>query len=91
MTATGRHPRSTNGSSATRTSALLANGYGFVDALAGGPFAGWIGAPLFLSDSACVPYGTWDGILARQVSGVVLLGSEATLGPRVDGAFGLLT
>lgn len=63
--------------------AVLANGYGFVDALAGGPFAGWIGAPLFLSDTTCVPYGSRDGILRQQVSGVFVLGSEATLGPRV--------
>ncbi|MFS0734683.1 cell wall-binding repeat-containing protein [Microbacterium sp. 1P10UB] len=62
---------------------VLANGYGFIDALAGGPLAGALRAPLYLSDTNCLPWPTVDGLLVRRASGAVVLGSEATLSRNV--------
>lgn len=62
---------------------VIANGYGFIDALAGGPLAGALGAPLYLASTDCMPYPTLDGLLVHQVSGFAVLGSQATLTDRV--------
>jgi putative cell wall-binding protein len=60
-------------------SAFVATGMGFADALAGGPLAASVGAPMYLSNGTCLePYVLAD-IEAVGANGVVLLGSEATL------------
>jgi putative cell wall-binding protein len=64
--------------------ALLASGMGFADALAGGPLAGVMGAPLYLTPQHCVPddpfYQLWD----QDVKGVQLLGGLPSLGIGVE-------
>ncbi len=60
---------------------FLANGYTFPDALAGGAFAGRVGAPLYVVPSDCVPHGVLDSIAAENVPWVTLLGGPASLTP----------
>ncbi|MGA1835734.1 cell wall-binding repeat-containing protein [Herbiconiux sp. 11R-BC] len=62
---------------------FLATGYKFPDALAGGAFAGSVGAPLFVVPSDCVPQGVLDYIAAKNVHRVTLLGGPASLTPDV--------
>jgi putative cell wall-binding protein len=64
--------------------AFLTTGDNFADALTGGPLAGAVGAPLYLSRANCIPIGTIDGLLVKQVGGVWLFGSEASLGRPVE-------
>lgn len=60
--------------------AYVANGWGFADALAGGPLAGASGAPLLLGQQECLPVSTIVQLLEQQVAGVALLGGMAVLG-----------
>jgi putative cell wall-binding protein len=60
--------------------AYVANGWGFADALAGGPLAGAVGAPLYLGQQECLPVSTIVQLLDQQVAGVGLLGGTAVLG-----------
>lgn len=60
--------------------AYVANGWGFADALAGGPLAGAAGAPLYLGQQECLPVSTVLQLLDQQVAGVGLLGGTAVLG-----------
>lgn len=59
--------------------ALLATGWGFADALVGGPLAGALGSPLYLTAPTCLPFPAVTGILEKQVLGVALLGGRPTL------------
>lgn len=61
----------------------LAQGLGFPDALAGAALAGVNGAPLFLSQSTCIPAVTMDAIEALGATNVVLLGGTEVLSDRV--------
>ena len=63
----------------------LASGITFPDALAGAALAGSKGAPLFLSQTACIPASVSKTMTAMGTSQVVLLGGTATLTPAVAG------
>ncbi|BDZ65171.1 hypothetical protein GCM10025877_21090 [Agromyces mangrovi Wang et al. 2018] len=63
---------------------LLASGRGFADALAGGPLAAMLGAPLYLASPNCIAGQVLDQIWAQNTQGVVILGGESVLGTRVD-------
>lgn len=65
------------------TTAYLATGENYPDALAGGALAGFEGAPLFTVRPDCVPQAALDAIAELEVSRVVLLGGEPTLGASV--------
>ncbi|WP_438856307.1 cell wall-binding repeat-containing protein [Agromyces sp. M3QZ16-3] len=64
--------------------ALIASGSGFPDALAGGPLAGLLGAPIHLSPGACIPSSAAAGIVESGVLGVILLGGPGALGATVE-------
>jgi putative cell wall-binding protein len=64
--------------------AYLTTGLGFADALAGGPLAGAMGAPLFLANTDCVPISSMSGLVDSQAAGVTLLGGTAVLSSRVE-------
>lgn len=64
--------------------ALLATGTNFADALTGGPLAGALGAPLYLSPQSCIPAVIGDAMLAKQVVGIDLLGGEPSLSLDVE-------
>ncbi|MGW9183445.1 cell wall-binding repeat-containing protein [Agromyces sp. NPDC055661] len=64
--------------------ALVATGEGFVDALAGAPLAGALGAPLLLARPGCMPAVTMDRIADSGASSIRLLGGPATLSPAVE-------
>lgn len=69
------------------SSALLANGFGthFPDALAGGPLAGLLGAPILLTDVSTLPTETSSWLTANRstVADVVALGGTAAIGQSV--------
>ena len=64
--------------------ALIASGTGFPDALAGGPLAGMLGAPIHLSPGSCIPASAAAGIVDSGVLGVLLLGGPGALGASVE-------
>lgn len=64
--------------------AFVATGVGFADALAGGPLAGSLGAPLYLAPPTCLPPTAAVGLLEKQVAGVWLLGGPGALGTGVE-------
>ena len=63
--------------------ALLAFAGDFPDALAGGPLAGTLGAPLLLTAADGVPGPTREVLRDLGVEHVTLLGGEAVIGPEV--------
>lgn len=63
---------------------FLATGLTFADALAGGGYAGAVGAPLFVVRSDCVPQGVLDAIGAMGATRVTLLGGPASLSTGVE-------
>lgn len=63
--------------------AFLATGSGFADALAGGPLAGKLGVPLFLSAQSCVPQSVVGELVRLNVNLVYILGGEGTLSTNV--------
>lgn len=58
---------------------FVASALGFADALAVGPAAAAIGAPLYLSESDCLPRATRIAMQSHDLDYVTLLGSERTL------------
>ncbi|MGW9181827.1 cell wall-binding repeat-containing protein [Agromyces sp. NPDC055661] len=62
---------------------FVASGIGFPDALAGGPLAGMLGAPIHLSPGGCIPAEAAAHMIEGRVVGIWLLGGEAALGPGV--------
>ena len=64
--------------------ALIASGTSFPDALAGGPLAGMLGAPIHLSPGSCIPAWSAGGIVESGVLGVVLLGGTGALTSAVE-------
>ncbi|HYI50806.1 MAG TPA: cell wall-binding repeat-containing protein [Microbacterium sp.] len=64
--------------------AFITTGTNFADALTGGPLAGALGAPLFLSPQACLPPRVIDDMLHQQVAGVWLFGGTPSLAPAVE-------
>ena len=63
--------------------AFLATGAGFADALAGGPLAAALGAPIFLSTQRCLSVDTYTEISGTFVREVYALGGTAVLSDRV--------
>jgi putative cell wall-binding protein len=59
--------------------AYLANGTSFPDALAAGPLAGQLGAPLYLSPGTCTKAETQSDIIRVLANGVVGVGGPAVL------------
>ncbi|MWV60145.1 cell wall-binding repeat-containing protein [Rathayibacter sp. VKM Ac-2754] len=59
--------------------AFLAFGNGFADALAVGPVAAAVGAPLYLSEATCLPRDTRTALQRNSLDYVTLLGSRLTL------------
>lgn len=62
---------------------LIAAGGGFADALAGGPLAGSLGAPLYLSPQGCLTYPAYVSIHSREPSRIVLLGGPNSIAESV--------
>jgi putative cell wall-binding protein len=62
----------------------VANGYGFADALAGGPAAAVDAAPILLVTSTGVPAETRDELLRLQPLEIVLLGGEGVINASVE-------
>jgi putative cell wall-binding protein len=63
----------------TTTTAYVATGANFPDALTGGVLAGVKGAPLVLARTDCLPASTWQRLAEWGPSKVTLLGGEASL------------
>ncbi|WP_440709286.1 cell wall-binding repeat-containing protein [Herbiconiux sp. YIM B11900] len=66
------------------STAFVASGSAFADALAGGVAAGVTRAPLYLSRPGCIPRVVTGGVLAPPVGKVTLLGGPATLSTAVE-------
>ncbi|WP_440709309.1 cell wall-binding repeat-containing protein [Herbiconiux sp. YIM B11900] len=66
-------------SDGTASTAYLASGFAFADALAGGAVAGSVHAPLLLAHQDCVPSAALLRIVAMGARTVQLLGGENTL------------
>lgn len=64
--------------------AFLAVGTGFADALAGGPLAGALGSPLYLSNQNCVPEYVIQDLVYLNVQRVTLLGGTPSLSANVE-------
>jgi len=65
------------------TSAYLASGQNFPDALAGAAAAGKAGVPLYLVQSGCIPAATLNATGTARIATVKLLGGSAALGSGV--------
>ncbi|WP_440707978.1 cell wall-binding repeat-containing protein [Herbiconiux sp. YIM B11900] len=65
------------------STAYLATGYNFPDALAGGVLAGMSDAPLYVVPTECVPTGVLAEFTRLGVKDVVLLGGPNSLSPAV--------
>lgn len=64
--------------------AVLANGSGFADALAAGPVAAYLRAPVYLTQQDCVPQTVRDDIFSVFANDVVLAGGTGSLSLRVE-------
>lgn len=67
------------------TTAFLATGASFADALAGGVLAGQLGAPLFLTQPDCIPGVTQQGMTTMRSSLAVILGGTGAVSANVQG------
>ncbi|MFB2557026.1 cell wall-binding repeat-containing protein [Herbiconiux liangxiaofengii] len=65
------------------TTAYIATGANFPDALTGGVLAGVNNAPLLLSQAECIPTVTWDRISLWKPGKVTLLGGVNSLGAQL--------
>lgn len=63
--------------------AVLASGTAFPDALAGGPLAAGLGAPLLLTAPGALPAVTRQALIQLGVRRAVVLGGEAAVAPAV--------
>lgn len=63
----------------TTDTILMATGRNFPDALAGAALAGSLGAPLYITESGCVPTQVHDSIEALSASKRAILGGEAVV------------
>jgi putative cell wall-binding protein len=80
---------SVNAGAFTKSStAYLATGYNYPDALAGGVLAGLKKAPLFVVPTGCVPQAVLGQLRTMGVTKVVLLGGPASLDAGVEGLVG---
>lgn len=66
-------------SPASTSTMFLATGKDFPDGLAGGAVAGRLGAPLYVTDSSCVPAAVRSSIIALSPTKQVVLGGVATV------------
>jgi putative cell wall-binding protein len=64
--------------------AFVTTGTNFADALTGGPLAGAVRAPLFLSPRECLPLRVIEDMLHEQVAGVWLFGGTPSLSTAVE-------
>lgn len=78
------------GASAAKT-AFMANGLNFPDALAGAALAGRVGAPLYLSQAACVPEVEHLSIKRLAPRATVALGGTAVVSDNAARNVGCLT
>lgn len=62
---------------------VIAHAYGYADALAGGPLAAQLDAPVLLSDQAALPQQVADAVEALGATDAVLLGGTAALSDQV--------
>jgi putative cell wall-binding protein len=63
--------------------AVLANGNGFADALAGAPLAGAVGGPMYLAPSDCLPSAAAASLLKDRTRGIWLVGGTGVLSAHV--------
>jgi putative cell wall-binding protein/peptidoglycan/xylan/chitin deacetylase (PgdA/CDA1 family) len=68
---------------ATSSTAYLAVGTSFPDAMAGAALAGWKNAPLYLSTTTCLPAAVSTEMLRLGATSLVLLGGTAVLSDNV--------
>ncbi|MCS5720035.1 cell wall-binding repeat-containing protein [Herbiconiux sp. CPCC 205763] len=68
----------------TATTAYVATGANFPDALTGGVLAGVKDAPLVLARTECIPASTWQRLAAWAPSKVTLLGGPNSLSPAMQ-------
>lgn len=69
------------------STAYLATGLSYPDALSGAALAGAQGAPLYTVRQDCIPKPTYDAMVEQGVAKIVLLGSTSTLSAAVaDGS-----
>ncbi len=64
--------------------AYLANGFGFADALAIGPWAGLGGVPVYLTQQNCITDAVFDDLIDGLYSNVVLVGGTGVLSTTVE-------
>ena len=64
--------------------AVLANGSGFADALAAGPVAAYLRAPVYLTQQDCIPQTVRDDIFSVFANDVILAGGTGSLSLRVE-------
>jgi putative cell wall-binding protein len=64
--------------------ALIATGTNFPDALAGGPWAGLLGAPLYLSHSYCLNTPVYDDMVDLGAERIYILGGYPSLDTGVE-------
>lgn len=62
---------------------VIAHAYGYADALAGGPLAAQLDAPVLLSDQSALPQHVADAVEALGATDAVLLGGTAALSDQV--------
>lgn len=68
---------------AKASTVYIASGVDFPDALSGSALAGAAKAPLYLSQTSCLPRAVGNDIIALQATRVVLIGGTAALAPAV--------
>jgi putative cell wall-binding protein/uncharacterized protein YkwD len=71
----------------TATTAYLATGQGFADALSGGAAAGAAGAPLYTTHPTCVSVPPHTALRAQDPAQIFLLGGLGSLRPAVAGFY----
>ncbi|MFE6967412.1 cell wall-binding repeat-containing protein [Agromyces sp. NPDC057679] len=65
------------------SSTFLATGTDFADALAGAALAGGVGAPLYLTQQACIPHPVWVALNQLAPATRVIIGGAAVVGDSV--------
>lgn len=64
--------------------AYLANGLGFADALAIGPWGGVYGTPVYLTQPTCVTDAVYDDLILGLFNGATLVGGTGVLSSEVE-------